>query len=60
MDGKRIVLQKPPHSSSHYHNSKGNESIITNIVAGHEYECLYVDVGINGRTSDGHALETVH
>lgn len=35
--------------------TKGNESIITLVVLGPDYECLYVDVGTNGRNPDGHA-----
>ena len=34
---------------------KGNESIIALVMAGPEYECLFVDVGTNGRKPDGHA-----
>ena len=55
IDGKRIVIQKPAYSGSHFHDYKGNESIIALIVAGPDYECLYVDVGTNGRNPDGHA-----
>lgn len=33
---------------------KGNESIIIFVVLGFDYECLYVDVGINGRNLDGY------
>ena len=55
IDGKRIVIRKPLHSGSYYHDYKGNDSIIALVVAGPEYECLYVNVGINGRNSDGHA-----
>ena len=52
IDGKRIVILKPAHSGSHF---KGNESIIALVIAGPEYECLYADVGTNGRNPDGHA-----
>ena len=55
IDGKRIVLQKPAHAGSHFHDYKGNESIITLVVAGPDYECLYVDVGTYGRNPDEHA-----
>ena len=55
IDGKRILIQKPSHAGSHYHDYKGNESIIALVVSGPDYECLYVDVGTNGRNPDGHA-----
>ena len=55
IDGKRILIQKPAYAGSHFHDYKGNESIIALIVAGPEYECLYVDIGTNGRNPDGHA-----
>ncbi|XP_044185046.1 uncharacterized protein LOC114973873 [Acropora millepora] len=55
IDGKRIVIQKPAFSGSHYHDYKGNESIIALVVSGPDYECLYADIGTNGRNPDGHA-----
>ena len=55
IDGKRIVIQKPAHAGSRYHDYKGNESIIALVVSGPDYECLYADVGTNGRNPDGHA-----
>ena len=55
IDGKRIVIQKPAHSGSRYHDYKGNESIIALVVSGPDYECLYAHVGTNGRNPDGHA-----
>lgn len=55
IDGKRIVIQKPAYARSRYHDYKGNESIITLVVSGPDYECLYADVETNGRNPDGHA-----
>ena len=55
IDGKRILIQKPARAGSHFHDYKGNESIIALVMAGPEYECLFVDVGTNGRNPDGHA-----
>jgi hypothetical protein len=50
-----IVMQKPAGAGSQFHDYKGNESIIALVMAGPEYECLYVDVGTNGRNPDCHA-----
>ena len=55
IDGKRVVMQKPAHSKSRYHDYKGNESIIAVVVSGPDYECLYAHVGTNERNPDGHA-----
>ena len=47
------MLQQPKSSGSHYRNDKGTDSIILLAMVGPEYEFLFVDVGINGRNSDG-------
>ena len=49
------MIQKPAFSGSHYHDYKGNESIIALVVSGPDYDCLYADIGTNGRNPDGHA-----
>jgi hypothetical protein len=53
---KRIVMQKPAGVGSQFHDYKGNESIIALVRAGPEYhECVYIDVGTNGRNPNCHA-----
>ena len=53
IDGKHIVMQPPSGSGSKYFNYKHTHSIVLLAVAGPNYECLYADVGTNGRVSDG-------
>ena len=53
VDGKHLVLQSPPASGSHFFNYKKSHSVVLIAVAGPDYECLYSDVGTNGRVSDG-------
>ena len=52
IDGKRVLLQQPPNSGSHYYDYKGHNSILAMVAIGPEYEILCTDVGMNGRMSD--------
>ena len=53
VDGKRVVIQQPPNSGSHYYDYKGYNSILAMVAVGPDYEILAADVGMNGRMSDG-------
>ncbi|XP_046856153.1 protein ANTAGONIST OF LIKE HETEROCHROMATIN PROTEIN 1-like [Xenia sp. Carnegie-2017] len=53
IDGKHVVVQQPPNSGSYFYNYKHTHSIVVLAVAGPDYECLYADIGTNGRVSDG-------
>lgn len=55
MDGKHLVIQPPTGSGSHFYNYKHthSHSVVLMALAGPDYECLYADVGTNGRVADG-------
>ena len=53
IDEKHLVMQPPTGSGSHYFNYKHTHSVVLMAIVGPDYECLYADVGTNGRISDG-------
>ena len=53
LDGKHVVVKQPPGSGSYYYNYKLTFSVVLLAIAGPNYECLYADIGTNGRCNDG-------
>ncbi|KAJ8926168.1 hypothetical protein NQ314_021489, partial [Rhamnusium bicolor] len=51
--GKHIRISPPPGSGALYYNYKKFYSIVLMAVVNHSYEFVYVDVGKQGRISDG-------
>lgn len=53
IDGKHVVIRAPAKSGSEFYNYKKTNSIILMAVVDHNYLFSYVNIGSNGRNSDG-------
>ena len=57
LDGKRVLIAKPPHSGSEYYDYKGHFSLIMMALVDANYKFMYVNVGASGHTSDAGVWE---
>ena len=57
LDGKHIVIKLPIRSGGELLNYKHTFSIVLMVLVDADYKFLYMNVGCNGRVSDGGAFE---
>jgi hypothetical protein len=53
LDGKHVMIEKPPNSQSLYINYKKHFSIVLMAIAGPDYKFTAIDVGHVGSSCDG-------
>lgn len=58
VDGKHVLIRRPPNSTSEFFNYKGTYSIVLLAVVDADYCFRYIDVGSDGRASDSTIFQT--
>ena len=53
VNAKHVAIQPPADCGSFYYTYNYSHSIVVLLVAGADYECIYADIGTNGRVSYG-------
>ncbi|CAH1957433.1 unnamed protein product [Acanthoscelides obtectus] len=53
LDGRHIAFSPPTSAGSYYHNYKGTDSMVLLALVDANYKFIYVNIGVNGRISDG-------
>jgi hypothetical protein len=56
IDGKHVIVKRPPNSSSEFYNYKVTYSIILFAVGDADYCFSFIDVGCNGKANDSSAF----
>lgn len=58
IDGKHVLIRAPPDSGSEFFNYKGTNSVILLAVVDDDYCFSYINIGANGRCSDGGVFQS--
>nr|CAH7742406.1 unnamed protein product [Callosobruchus chinensis] len=53
LDGKHILILRPENTVGEFHNYKGTHSIVLMAIVDAKYNFVYVNIGCQGRISDG-------